>query len=753
MTDKKIYRKEIRLFYGAGSGEIIAMKQKKYNFTEDPFGRAFVENRDKTVSEQIAYGILESAKTRPIIFEDNCMLPTIGACPEDGASFYYAGNGISADGNAYDRLAEKYPDDRDDLMEIKSEMLKASTWNRSYLENMTGYEERLTQAKAFWGGSWIGHANPDYDRILHLGTDGIRALIEDCRRKNPGKDHFYDASKIVMDAIDIIGDRIKALADENALTEDNADKRAEWKKIADTFTRIPRSPAYDMYSAVMLFWLFFTFDGIDSPGRMDQCLIDYYRVSTPEESEEMITRMLEAIHNVRAWNLCISGSDENWNDETNEVSYLILKKVTEMKYQTPNLTMRVHRNTPEKLWKMAAECLGTGIGLPAIYNDEVVCPALEDIGIPDYDSHDYCMNGCNQIDIMGKSHMGLEDGEVNLGKVLELTLHDGYDFSIDKPEIIAHRFGNPCECETFDDFLALYYKMLDHITDLTTTVSNRFQEAYAYFSPSPLRSCTIQGCLEKGIDYKNGGPLYGHGQVLLEGIADASDSLWAIKTMVYDRRKYTMKELIDALEDNFEGHDELYRDFKSCDKFGNDIEEADEFCGQLVDHVFRYLKTKHTYRGGVYTGGCSPFNRAADNGIAVAALPNGKKRGEANYADSIAATPGNDTNGPTASVRSMLHYRQKEACSGFVAQMKLNKSLFNTEKGMNAFISIAKVYFMKGGQQLSVNVVDRATLLAAQKEPDKYRNLIVRVGGYSDYFCRLSEALKQNVIDRAEFTL
>lgn len=730
------------------------MKQQKiYPFTADPFGRAFVEHRKDSVGEQVAYGLLESAKYRPIRFEPNCMLPTVDAFPADGASFYAAGSGIGFNGGEYDRLAEKYPEHKDDLMEIKDYMGKACTWNRSWAQSLTGYERRLIDVHTFWGGSWIGHANPDYDLILHKGTNGIRAHIEECRRQNPGKDRFYDAAKLAMDAVDVVGDRIVSMAAEEAAKAPDPKMKAEWERIGETFRRIPREPAYDMYSAVQMFWLFFTFDGTDSPGRMDQCFIDYYNVSSPEESEEMITRMLEAIHNVRAWNLCISGSDENWNDETNEVSYLILRRVKEMQYQTPNLTMRVHRNTPEKLWKMAAECIGTGIGLPAIYNDEVVCPALEEIGIPACDSHDYCMNGCNQIDIMGKSHMGLEDGEVNLAKVLELVLHDGQDYTANPPEIIMRRQGDPCDCKTFDEFLALYYRALDHITDMTTRVANRFQEAYAAFTPSPLRSCTIQGCLEKGRDYKNGGPLYGHGQVLLEGIADAVDSVWAIKTLIYEEKKYTMAELIEALEDNFEGHETLRRDFSSCQHFGNDIAALDELCGEIVDHIFRYLKTLHTFRGGVYTGGCSPFSRAAENGKDVAALPNGKRSKEANFADSIAATPGCDTCGPTASVKSMLHYRQREAGSGFVAQMKFSKAVFNTENGMKAFIALSKAYFANGGQQLSINVVDRATLLAAKAEPEKYKNLIVRVGGYSDYFVNLSEELKQNVIDRAEFAL
>ena len=177
----------------------------------------------------------------------------------------------------------------------------------------------------------------------------------------------------------------------------------------------------------------------------------------------------------------------------------------------------------------------------------------------------------------------------------------------------------------------------------------------------------------------------------------------------------------------------------------------DILCADVVDHWFQYLKTKNTFRGGIYTGGCSTFSRAADYGRRTGALPNGRKNGDSNLADSIAAVPGCDKLGPTASINSMLHYRQTEACSGFVTQMKFNSDLFRSEEGMKLFVNMAKVYFEGGGQQLSINVVDRETLLAAQKEPEKYAGLIVRVGGYSDYFCNLSPDLQQNIIDRSSF--
>ncbi len=724
---------------------------KKYLFESEAFARGFLANSDKIMEERIACGLLEAAGHLTVRFPDNCLLPTVNAHPDDSAIDYSFRSGIDFDAYLYIQLNEKYPERMSELEEIKNEMLKYNTYN--IIKRLT--DDKLfefSKADVCWGGGWGGHGNPNFGKLPALGTEAIRAEIATYRAINPEKDGFYNACKTAMDALDAVGDRVRVKALEEAENSENAGRKAELVKIADTFSRIPKKPAENFYEAIMDFWMLYSYDGIDSPGRFDQYMIDFYRKSPESERLDLLRRFLEAMHNERGWNLCISGSDEKWNDETNELSYDILQMVTALGYQTPNLTMRVHRNTPEKLWEMAVKCIGTGIGLPAIYNDEVVCPALEKIGIPPCDSHDYCMNGCNQIDIMGKSHMGLEDGEVNLGKVLELALHNGYDMK--NGNQLSKAFGDPCDCTSFEEFYNLYDLQMKYVTDVAVMLSNASQQAYAEFAPHPIRSCLVEGCLEKGRDFKHGGPLYGFGQILAEGIADTADSLYAIKKLVFDEKKYTMKELITALEKNYEGYDELYHDFAGCEKFGNDIPKTDEIAVKITDDFFTYLKTKKTFRGGqCYTGGCSPFSRAAKNGMAVAALPNGKHLGESNYADSIAATPGCDTHGPTAALKSMMRYKQEEACSGLVTQMKFDKTLFNSVKGQESFITIAKVYFANGGQQLAVNVLDRDTLLCAQKEPYKYKNLIVRVGGYSDYFCNLSPELQQNVIDRSEFVI
>lgn len=724
---------------------------KKYNFTEEPFARAFLENPCKTMGERIALGCIEAAKYMKVEFPAY-FLPDISYDADNSAVNYKWTTDLEVDPKRYGRVIEKHPQDEKELSELYAKMRQYDTVN-FWLNSRNAEYIRYSDAVCCWGGRWHGHSNPDFGKFLKLGTNGLRRQIEEYSKKNPEAESFYNSCRLSLDAVDILFRRVRDEALRAAAAEKDGDRRRELERMADVYALLPQKPAWDMYSAMLMFWVIFGVMGYDSPGNFDRYMIDYFNASPESENRLMLDRFLEGSKAHRIWNLCISGSDENWNDTTNDLSYMLLEMVTEKGYDTPNLTLRVHRNTPERLWKMAVKSISTGTGLPSLYNDEVVCPALEKIGIPPQHSHLYCMNGCNQIDIFGKSHMGLEDGEVSFAKVLELTLHDGCDMLYTEPKRVAESLGDPADCESFEEFLQLYFRRLEAASDVACAGANASAEMYARMIPSGLKSCLLEGCIEKGRDYKNGGPLYGHAQILIEGLADAADSLYAVKKLVYDEKKYTLSELIEALRANYEGYDKLWHDFAFCDKFGNDIPEADALCARITDHFNAYLQTKRCFRGGVFTGGCSTFNRAADYGIHTSALPNGKRRGETNFADSIAATPGCDRKGPTALLKSLMHYNQTLPVSGFVTQLKFSKKSFGTEKGMAAFEQLAKVYFENGGQMLSVNVVDRQQLLAAQKNPEKYKNLVVRVGGYSALFCDLPADLQQNIIDRTEYTL
>ena len=710
----------------------------------DPFLYGYFENETLEHGERVGLALLCASKNLPVKFSRQ-LLPDTAFVTESGSSGYAPSEGLWFSDENILKLVEEYPEHQETLLHFIEEINIYRSKSKLLNSEIT---DALNDSGAHWGGGWGGHGNPDYGRIINFGTDYIRSIIAENRDKYPDEDWFYNSCSYALDAIDIMGSRYHEEALKRAEECDNTEDKAFYLRMAKAFLTVPKKPSYDFTSAMCSFMLIFALDGSDSPGRFDQYMYPaYLKTENKEEVIDLLDRLWDYFKDHRSWNLCISGSDENWLDESNELTYAILEMVRKKGYNTPNLTCRVHRNTPDKLWNAIADTLSVGTGLPALYNDDVVCVALEKIGIPPKDSHDYCMNGCNQIDILGKSHMGLEDGEVIFTKCLEFALHNGVDAITGKK--ISIETGDPVTFNSYERFEKAFMDQLEFVTYNSCSSANRYQQMRGVYEPHPLRSCLIEGCLEKGRDYRNGGPLYNHGQILAEGIADTGDSLYAIKKLIFDENKYTMKELIEALNKNFVGHEKLHHDFKNCEKFGNDIEEVDNITARALNHFFTVLKRNNTYRGGVFTGGCSPFNRAANYGKKTAALPNGKFKGEPLLADSIAATPGRDTQGPTSQIKSVLKFNHFDAGSGFVFQNKFQKKMFNTEKGKASFIALAKAFFAGGGQQYTISVVSPDELRDAKEHPENYRNLIVRVGGYSDYFVNLTNELQDNVIERS----
>ena len=708
----------------------------------DPMLYGFMKDESLELAERIGLALIEGARYGDISY-DRSYLPSFQfQCATTNFGF---SDSFNYNWNSIPELIAEHPEYEEVLTAVQP---KITCHQQTKGINRNSMYSVLAGAQAVWGGGWGGHANPDFGRIVNIGTDGVREIIERCKKLgNPDSDWLYRACGYAMDALDILGERFHTLAVELAAQENDPKIKKYYEDAARAFEVVPKKPAYDFTSAVHAFWLVFKADGIDSPGRFDQYMQRAWEITeNKDEARDALDRLWESFHDTRTWNLCLSGSDENWCDETNELTYEILRLAREKKYQTPNITLRVHRNTPEELWDAITDTLASGIGMPALYNDEAVCVALEKIGIPACDSHDYCMNGCNQIDIMGKSHMGLEDGEVNFAKCLEYALHNGVNDMNGEQQSIAT--GDLTNAESYEEVERAFLAQLEYMTHTACLAANEAQHSRATYGPNPYRSCLIEGCLEKGIDYRNGGPLYGHGQILSEGLPDTGDSLWAIKKLVFIEKKYTMAQLIDALKANFEGYEELHRDFSSCEKFGNDFDGVDEITARINNRFFTVLKRHHTYRGGVYTGGCSTFSRAAGYGGNTAALPNGKRKGETLLADSIAATPGCDTHGPTSHIKSVLRYAHDEAGSGFVFQNKFDKKIFSTDKGRASFKALAKAFFAGGGQQYTVTVVSPEELLDAMEHPERHGDLVVRVGGYSAYFVQLDRELQKNVIAR-----
>lgn len=710
------------------------------------YGYTHAESHDKEY--KIACGFKCFAENIPLkIVPSEWFAGPVGQNDRLAFSYDRAG-GISIDENRFNAEREEYPELKKELDKLMDRMFSFET-RRIISKVRTPEQESLERNKAAWAAGG-GHSNPDYELLLRIGTNGIKEKIRLFSKIHNDKQSFYDSLLICTQALETIADRYKALA-EQMMTQADEDEKAVLGRLASSLENVPRNRPRDFFEACEMFWLIFTFADIDSPGLFDYALGRYYDISEAEDRYACLSKLWELFYKTRTWNLCISGSDEFGNDRSCELSYDVLKIAREKKYTTPNITMRVHADTPEKLWKEAVETLASGIGMPAIYNDECVCPALEAIGIPPSDSHLYCMNGCNQIDIFGKSHMGLEDGEISVAKALEFALFNGEcQYAKEK---LGKETGEPAGFDTFDKLYDAFICQVDYLIDYVTETSNKAQALFAEYAPNPWKSIMIQGCIEKGLDYKNRGPIYGHGQILTEGLPDAADSLYTIKKLVYDENKYSLSEMIDALDRDFEGCEKLLSDIKRVEKYGNDCDGPDSFNAAITDHIYRYAQTKETFRGGKFGIGCSTFNRAADYGRHLGALPNGKKKFAPLLADSIGPTPGNDKSGPTAVLNSVLKCNQYLATSGNVLQLKFSKAQFATPAGMQAYLSLAKTYFKLGGQTLQINVLSKEDLLDAKKHPEKHENLIVRVGGYSQYFNRLEPDLQDNIIARTEVAL
>lgn len=715
---------------------------------DESFARGFIACETDNITKKVAAGQKKYMEEGKFRIDPKTGFPFCNYV--DDACYFYFSSAVECNQETLNKKIEADPEHKEEYLYIKKYLDKYSFWRRMDMFRNDFDRAFADERGCGWGGSWLGHAVPNFIDFAKYGTDGLREKVTGYMKKNPDKSEFYDAMFLVLDGLDTLGKRVHDAAVKLADAETDAKTKSKYERLANTFSRCPKAPAETFSDACLVYVLVYNMDGKDSPGYFDQYMIDFWRRSDEAERQEMLDDIWEFFHDTRTWNVCIGGSDENWNDKSNELTYAILEEVKRTKYQTPNLTLRCHRNTPESIYRAAAESIGTGTGIPALYNDEAVCPALENLGIPPKDSHLYVMNGCNQIDIQGKSHMGLEDGEVNLGRAVEFTLSNGRDQK--NGTLLGAQTGDPRDFETFDDFYQAFTIQMHAMIHEVVSLSNKSQKAASEVVGNPMRSLTIKGCLEKGLDHKNHGPLYGHGQILIEGLADTVDSVAAVKKYVYDEKLFTIGELVDALNANFEGYDEIYRVLKKSDlRFGNDIDYVDEIAKKIVDDFNSYLLDIPTFRGGFFSGGCSPFNRAAGNGRHAGALPSGKKRGESMYADSIGAVPGKDINGPTALLKSCLRFNHKLPGSGFILNIKFSKNAFNTETGMKSFIDLWKTYFSNCGQQLSVTVVNRDELLDAQVNPDEHRNLIVRVGGYSEYFVNLPEDLQENVIARTDY--
>ena len=442
----------------------------------------------------------------------------------------------------------------------------------------------------------------------------------------------------------------------------------------------------------------------------------------------------------------IGGLREDGSDGVNEVSYLLLDVVEEMRLLQPSASIQVSKKNPDVFIKRACEIIRTGFGQPSVFNADLISQELIRQGKSVADARNGGSSGCVEVGAFGKENYNLT-GYFNMPKVFELALHNGID-----PRTgiqLGPQTGEPAQFETFSELFDAYEKQLSFFIDVKVRGNNLIERLYGRYMPSPFLSTLIDDCISNGKDYHDGGARYNTSYIQGVGLGSITDAMTAVKYQVFDQKSVSMPDLLNAIKDNFSGHESLRKTLLNrTPKYGNDDERADSVMTALFEAYFKAIEGRPNTRGGKYHINLLPTTVHVYFGSVTGALPDGRLAWEP-LSEGVSPVQGADCHGPTAvlkSVAKMDHVRT----GGTLLNQKFSPQALARDEDLDNLVALIRTYFKLDGHHIQFNVVDAATLRKAQKEPDKYRNLIVRVAGYSDYFCNLGPGLQDEIIARTE---
>lgn len=585
-----------------------------------------------------------------------------------------------------------------------------------------------------------------------------------------------NAMEICCDAIMILGERYAAYARELAEKEIDEIRKQELLQIAANCDVVPAHAPKTFWQAIQMYW--FVHLGVTtelnpwdaySPGRLDQHLNPFYQKDTEDGilDDEKALELLECLwvkfNNQPAppkvgitlkesgtytdfANLNTGGITPDGENGVNEVSYLILDCMDEMKLLQPSSNVQISKKTPTKFLKRACEISRKGWGQPAFYNTEAIIQELLNAGKSIEDARRGGTSGCVETGAFGNEAYILT-GYFNLPKILELTLYNGYDIVSKKQ--IGIPLGYAKDFKSYDELYEAYKKQVEHLIDIKIEGSNIIEKIYAEYMPAPFLSIITNDCISRGKDYNAGGARYNTNYIQGVGIGTITDSLAAIKYNVFDEKKFTMEELIEALEHNFEGYDMIANLVRNkTPKYGNDDDYADNIMKDVFNFYQKTVTGRPNMKGGTYRVNMLPTTCHVYFGEVMNASPNGRLA-QKPVSEGISPEKGADVNGPTAVIKScskMDHLRT----GGTLLNQKFTPSVVKGEEGLDNMANLVRAYFNMDGHHIQFNVIDRETLIRAQQNPDEYKDLIVRVAGYSDHFRNLSKALQDEIIERTE---
>ncbi len=581
---------------------------------------------------------------------------------------------------------------------------------------------------------------------------------------------------IACDAIIILGERYAKLAREMAESETDEKRKEELLEIAKNCDVVPANKPETYWQAIQMYW--FVHLGVTtelnpwdafSPGRLDQHLYPFYKKDIESEilNDEKALELLESLwikfNNQPAppkvgvtlkesstytdfANINTGGITADGQDGVNEVSYLILDCMDEMKLLQPSSNVQISRKTPQKFLKRACEVSREGWGQPAFYNTEAIIQELLNAGKTIEDARLGGTSGCVETGAFGNEAYILT-GYFNLPKILELTLNNGYDEVAKKQ--LGLKLGYAEDFKSYEELYEAYKKQIEHFIDIKVQGSNVIETIYAKYMPVPFLSVITNDCIKTGKDYNAGGARYNTNYIQGVGIGTITDSLASIKYNVFDKDKFTMKELVDAMKDNFVGHDRIYNLVQNkTPKYGNDDDYADDIMVDVFKTYQGMVTGRPNMKGGTYRVNMLPTTCHVYFGEVMLASPNGRLAHKP-LSEGISPEKGADTKGPSAVIRSAAKMDHLST-GGTLLNQKFTPSVVAGEGGLDNMANLVRSYFTMDGHHIQFNVIDKEILIKAQENPEEYKDLIVRVAGYSDHFRNLSKALQDEIIGRTE---
>ncbi len=700
----------------------------------------------------------------------------------------------------------------------------------SYMEPETllAMEHNIfTPGNYFYNG--VGHVTVKYGEVLAIGFSGIKAKAQaeldklcladgDYQKKS----RFLEAVMISCDAAIEYARRYARLALKEAEECTDPVRKRELLQIAQNCANVPEKGATGFYEACQSFWFVQQLLQIESsghsisPGRFDQYMYPYYQKDmesgkiTREFAQELMDCIWVKLNDLNKCrdaasaegfagyslfqNLIAGGQNEEGIDVTNDLSFMSIQASMHVFLPQPSLSVRVWNGTPHEFLIRAAELTRTGIGLPAYYNDEVIIPSLMSRGLTLRDARDYNIIGCVEPQKSGKTEGWHDAAFFNMCRPLELVFSNG----MDKGVRIGPATGNVEDMTTFEQFYDAYKKQMDYAIQLLVNADNAIDMAHAERCPLPFLSSMVDDCMKVGKTVQEGGAVYNFTGPQGFGVANMADSLYSVKTLVYDEKKITMGELKEALATNYgkglgaedvaamtakianelkeagktigekevaailntvvaaseapevkANGERILKLIEEVPKFGNDILEVDAFARDVAYTYTEPLQNYKNPRGGSFQAGLYPVSANVPLGAQTGATPDGRLAYQP-VADGVSPSAGKDVNGPTAAANSVSRLDHYIASNGTLFNQKFHPSALSGRNGLENFVGLIRSYFDQKGSHMQFNVVSRETLLDAQKHPEQYKHLVVRVAGYSALFTTLSKSLQDDIIRRTE---